>query len=138
MRGHGAARIIAPMDQSTNENVMMSGYMEAALRSWKDADFKRRLSESPKEALAEAGWEIPGEVEVDVVFFDTADVAGREPPSAAQMTGSWAKGIETGNLRLAISNSAPDSVATVEIGEDELSAVGGGHCAGPYCVSCGL
>jgi hypothetical protein len=126
------------MDQSTNANVMMAGYMEAALRSWKDTEFKRRLAERPKEALAEAGWEIPGDVEVDVVFFDAADFAGREPPSAAQMTGSWVKAIETGNLRLAISDSAPDGIATTEISEDELSAVGGGHCVGPYCVSCGL
>ena len=97
-----------------------------------------RTPNPPEIRMRAARWAIPDDVEVDVVFFDRAELADREPPSATETTGSLAKAIATGNLRIAISNSAPDTIATTEISEDELSGVGGGHCAGNYCVSCGL
>jgi hypothetical protein len=128
--------IIGAMDQSADANVMMSGYMEAALRSWSDEEFRARLAHSPREALAEAGWEVPAGVEIETVFFDAADYGDRTPPSTAELAEHWAQGIERGRLKLAFAETAPASLETTELSDDELTTVGGGHCIDGHCGPC--
>jgi hypothetical protein len=124
------------MDESPQSNKMMSGYMEAALRSWNDEAYKQRLSDNPMEALAEVGWEVPAGTDVKVAFFDQAEVADKEPMSADELAENWEKGIKDGKLRIAISNSSP-ALETSEISEDKLSQASGGHCAEGWCIGCG-
>jgi hypothetical protein len=115
---------------------MMSGYMEAALRSWNDEEYRRRLADSPRDALAEAGWDVPVGVEVETVFFDAADYGDRTPPSVAELTEHWAQGIERGRLKVAFSESAPASLETSELSDEQLTKVGGGHCIDGHCGPC--
>jgi hypothetical protein len=126
------------MDQSAQSNTMMSGYMEATLRSWNDAEYKRRLADDPAAALAEVGWNVPAGTAVEVSFFDPGELAGSEQKSADELTTGWASSIAQGNLSLSISDRHPDELETTEVSEDELANVSAGHCAEPYCVMSGL
>jgi hypothetical protein len=117
------------MAAAPDPQTMMRAYMQVAQRSWEDEAFKSCLAESPLEALAAAGWELPEGTTVEVGFFDPEEVEG-EPPPVEEITAAWASGIESGTLRIAVADSPPPQLETTELSDEQLQGATGGICAG--------
>jgi hypothetical protein len=127
------------MAEAPDQQTMLRAYIQVAQRSWEDEAFKSRLAESPREALAEAGWELPAETAVEVGFFDPEEVEGEAPP-VEEIAAAWKSGIESGTLRIAFPDSPPPQLETAELSDEQLQAASGGQdvprgwfypCAGP-------
>ena len=56
-------------------------YGKAIARAWTDADYKAKLLEDPRAALAEVGIEVPAGVDIEIAEVDTEHVQLVLPPA---------------------------------------------------------
>ena len=103
---------------------MARGFVQAAQRSWRDDDFKQLLSSSPRDALAQEGWEIPDRTEVEVSFIEPPEA----PPRVAvdDVVASWERAIDDGRLHLRVPSAPPSRLESQELSDEELTEVAGG------------
>jgi hypothetical protein len=139
-RGEGHSHIAGVrrrrFDQVPDHDALLRAYMEVAQRSWSDEEFRRRLTDAPNEALAEAGWALPEGTAVTVKFFDP-DAPGDELLPLEELTEAWANGIDAGDLRIQVPERPPTQLGSAEISEEQLTSASGGNCLTPG-VCCGL
>lgn len=116
------------MSEVFSSHTMLSAYNALAVRCWEDPSVRRRLIESPRDALAAYGWELPEGTRVRIELVEPGPDAQQLGPE--QIVAHWRHGIEAGDLVIRIAAEPPD-VEPAELGEDELSRVSAGAYGGP-------
>jgi hypothetical protein len=99
------------------------------MQSWEDEDFKRRLHEDPRVALAENGIQI----------HETAEIVLEVPPAGAgpdldRQIDLYAQGRESGKYVFYVQES--NQLETQEISERELEGVSAGACCSSVLCCC--
>jgi hypothetical protein len=112
----------------TSGHSMLTAYNALAVRCWEDPAAAQRFSESPREALAAYGWEIPEDTEVRIEFVDLGPGSNRLEPE--QIVAHWRRGLDAGRLVIRIA-SDPPPVRNAELAEDELADVAAGAYTAP-------
>jgi hypothetical protein len=107
---------------------MLTAYNALAVRCWEDPGARRRFAESPRDALAAYGWEVPPETRVTIEFVPPD--ADSRPVGPDQIVAHWRRGLEAGELRIKIAAEPPD-VESAELDESELAGVSAGAYAAP-------
>jgi hypothetical protein len=122
-----------------DHDALLRAYMEVTQRSWSDEEYKRRLTDAPNEALADAGWPLPEGTAVAVTFFDP-DAAGDEVPSLEELTDGWANAIDAGDLKIMVPERPSTQLESSELSDEELASASGGAvlCACHGCCLSGV
>jgi hypothetical protein len=107
---------------------MLTAYNALAVRCWEDPGARRRFADSPRDALAAYGWEVPPETRVSIEFV--ASDADTRPIGPEQIVAHWRRGLESGELRIKIAAEPPE-VAAAELDEGELASISAGAYSTP-------
>ena len=116
------------MSEVFSSHSMLSAYNALAVRCWEDPGVRRRLTESPHDALAAYGWEVPEGTRVRIEFVELGPDSQRLGPE--QIVVHWRHGLEAGDLVIRIA-AEPPAVESAELGEDDLSRVSAGAVTAP-------
>jgi hypothetical protein len=101
---------------------MLTAYNALAVRCWEDPSARRRLSESPRDALAAYGWEVGPETRVRIEFVEQER---SQPVGPEQIVSHWRRGLEAGDLVIKIAAQPPE-LEPAELDESELAGVSAG------------
>ena len=107
---------------------MLTAYNALAVRCWEDPSARRRLGESPREALAAYGWEVPETTRVRIEFVELD--SGSDGVGPEQIVSHWRRGLDAGELVIKIATEPPH-VESAELDEDELSGISAGAYTPP-------
>ena len=108
----------------------VNAYTRVLISSWSDEAYATRLHSEPREALAEAGIELPAGAQVVIV---TEAPEGHEEGNLDVQVALWETGLETGRYEFHI--PATPTVDAAELSEGDLSDVAAGcnYCCCPCC-----
>ena len=120
------------MSEVFSSHSMLSAYNALAVRSWEDPSIRGRLTESPRDALAAYGWELPEDTRVRIEFVEPAPDSPQLGPE--QIVAHWRHGIEAGDLLIRIAAEPPD-VESAELARGRPVAGLGGGSDGPVDLS---
>jgi hypothetical protein len=115
------------MTRTSDQHAMLRAYIDVSQMILDDEDFAQRLADRPRAELAAAGWPIPDETSVEVVFFDPNEINGEMVP-LDEIAGRWSDGIDSGRLKVQFAGAPPAAIEVTELSEDELTDVAGGMC----------
>lgn len=121
----------------TEKTDFSTSYLQFLVKTWTDEGFAARAGSNPREALAEAGIELPADATVELVRHagESGDNYAEGLDNRAAMDAQVAlfeKGQESGHYRFHLPGT-PD-VDTAQLDAVELSEVSGG--AEPCCCCC--
>lgn len=115
------------MTRTSDRQAMLRAYLDVSRMILEDDAYRQRLADQPKSELTAAGWPIPDETAVEVVFFEPNEIEGEMVP-LDEIAGRWSDGIDSGRLRVQFAGAPPPALEITELSEDELSDVAGGMC----------
>jgi hypothetical protein len=116
--------------ETGGREAMVNAYVAVASRSWTDPGFKQRLADAPRAALAEQGFMVPDDTDVQVAFVDPAEAPAPARP-ADEVAADWEEQLAHGRLHLVIADQ-PKPIATTELSDEDLKVVVGGIAILPY------
>lgn len=120
---------------ATEKTDFSTTYLQFLVKTWTDEDFAAKSDANPREALAEAGIELPADATVEIHRHDDGDAYTEGGNNRAAMEAQLAlfeKGQETGHYRFHVPGTP--NVDTEELNAVELSDVAGGF--EPCCCCC--
>ena len=106
---------------------MLRAYLDVSRMILEEDGYRQRLADRPKAELIAAGWPLPDETEVEVIFFDPTEIEGEMVP-LDEITDRWSDGVDGGRLEVQFAGGPPPALEVAELSEDELSGVAGGMC----------
>ncbi|WP_405088082.1 hypothetical protein [Microbispora sp. NBC_01389] len=109
----------------------VNAYTRILITAWSSEEFSAKLDSNPREALAEAGLEVPAGATIQLV---------RNVPEGAHdsnldvQVSLWERGLETGNFEFHVPETPQIDMA--ELSEGDLDAIAAGDincCCCPCC-----
>lgn len=116
---------LSPQDRAE----FVNSYTRALITAWSSEEYASKLAQNPREALAEAGIELPADSTVDVV---RAIPDGPREGSVDIQVELYERGLETGHFEIRIPEVP--QIDTSELTESELEGVAAGMDI--YCCCC--
>ena len=122
---------------ATEKNDFSTNYLQFLVKTWTDEGFATKADSNPREALAEAGIELPADASVELVKHtgDDAESYAEGLDNSAAMDAQVAlfeKGQTSGHYRFHL--PGVPNVETEDLNAIDLSAVSGGF--DPCCCCC--
>lgn len=118
------------------KSTFIDSYTKALLTSWSSDEYAQRLESNPRQALAEAGLELPADAKIEIVRNAEAAPASGDSQQGRldHQVALYEKGLETGTYEFHMPSTP--QIDTSELDADELEAVAGGDincCCCPCC-----
>lgn len=109
----------------------VNSYTRALINAWSSEEYATKLAQNPREALAEAGIELPAESSVDVV---RAIPDGPREGSVDIQVALYERGLDTGYFEIRIPEVP--QIDTSELSESDLEGVAAGLTIACCCCPC--
>jgi hypothetical protein len=121
----------------TEMNDFINVYTKALVTSWSSEEYTQRLTDSPRNALAEVGLELPANARISII----KTIPEESDPTAARghldrQVALWQVGLDTGYYELYIPSTPQVDAENLDL--NELQAVAGGdvNCCCCPCSCC--
>ena len=111
----------------------VNAYTRVLITAWSSEEFSAKLDGNPREALAEAGLEVPAGARIEVV---RTVPEGQHETNLDVQVALWERGLESGTFEFHIPETPQIDMAELSEGDLDSIAAGDVNCCCCPCCCC--
>jgi hypothetical protein len=111
----------------------VNSYTRALITAWSSEEFSAKLDSNPREALAEAGLEVPAGASIQIV---RTVPEGQHETNLDVQVALWEQGLESGTFEFHIPETPQIDMAELSEGDLDSIAAGDVNCCCCPCCCC--